>query len=70
MEYGGLRRQDRAEGESRNDTEVAAAGPAKCAEQVLVLVLVAFDNTTVGQHDLRRDQVVAGRRRPGDVRRL
>ena len=39
---------------------MATAGAAQRPEQLLVMVLVAFDHTTVRQDDLRPQQVVAG----------
>ena len=48
-----------AEDEGGDHAELAAAA-AQRPEQLLVVVLVAVDDATVGQDDLRPEQVVAG----------
>jgi hypothetical protein len=55
------RGRHRTEAEGGDDAEVAAAGAAKSPEQLLVVTLVAIDDASVGQNDLRAEELIAGK---------
>jgi hypothetical protein len=60
LEDRGRGRGEGAEDQGGDHPEVATAGTAQRPEQLPVVVLVAVDDATVGQDDLRPEQVVAG----------
>jgi hypothetical protein len=60
VEDGGRRRRKGAEHQRGDHAEVAAAGATQGPEQLPIVLLVTVDDATVGQDDLRPEQVVAG----------
>jgi hypothetical protein len=54
------RRKDSPEKEGRYHAEVGAAGAAPRTEQILVVMLVALDDASIGQDDPCTEQVIRG----------
>jgi hypothetical protein len=58
VEAGGLRGRERPEHELRHGRELATTRSPQRPEQVFVGVLVAVDDTPVGEHGARGDELV------------
>ena len=60
MEGGTGRRRNGSERQGRDNAELSTAGSAQRPEQLSVVVIIAIEYATIGQYNLRADQMIGG----------